>query len=1427
MQSLDRASSLCLPFKKQRHLNRPASKSAGHSAQRITIYGLSGTGNTPPVFYLIHTAAESCIMTDYAKASQWPIPGLLPLFTAAIDAVGTCPSAREEVLANICIDEKAFEREPSFASGGSFQVMRSRPNTLIKYVDSRFKMTTIHRLAMLHLNDVVLRVPKRTVDWNSKDGRDLSESICTEIAILRNEHLRRHENITNMVGICWGVDNDRAIMPVLVLETAQGGDLCKYLASAALDARDRLRLAIHCFQGLLALQTVGVIHADLKPENILVFIDEKGRPCAKLTDFGCSLLVTNIHEPIQLKSGTALWQSPTVLQAIGAQGLLQADIYSLTLVASLLLVGPFMSTVFDQADGSGDGVESLHKLKADDGALATFIRMQKDTNESSGPHVFTDRVSGLISEFFDSMLSNEDELQAGAALPVELLRTMLHQEIVTAIKEDPQMFETFDLLEEEVYFSHCVDIPLAQAEDVACNSTVATDRQQELDPEPVIPGLHQSYPEPSQLYTKEIKLGVEEEGHITLVPLAERTISINAYFSRLRRLPGRVTTAIITQIREIADSDSYCETSRSLAAYAMATWLIGIHRSAATSAPSLREAGQYLLTAAKLGHEDARASLGQALAWIGMPNPIDPKVEEGWLYDLALHGDRRSLKRLSSERRGEVFRDQLVALSARIREEADISATSDRALSESNQLEDSDKLRGQLPLICRYLVNQSWNVSLQNVLELPGLNPDLCTSLLMQACQKGDYRIAKVLIEHDAPLRDETSGLTPLHFLAHFGDGDILPLARLLTDKGADLEARCSLATLCTVGQLDLKDTLTDATPLLCAVAQSSITAVSVLVSLGADPFNGAEKYEPYTGTMPAQKRGRTYSPVHYAARLHMSDVLEVLLPEGKEYEQLLDWMCYETHSLKVTPLWCAVDYWYQGLYDRVLLHGKDHIKRCEETITFLLKRGAQGHVVNWDVTTQVKHSIFTAATLYGQPFVLNHLRSLDIQPLTKNLIRTLQTALDVEDLTAVEYLLPLAERETRDSESAFQLQASIQGHKLADFISHLYDIKERLESNARSKIKLDLIRDPPLQETIGPDVGEDILQQKASQGGFKMSFTIRPGPGGRSIMEPVGEPSMMPPQGTPLPSEAQDSDISAFEKAVMGGYEARARELYESEQCDVSCRRVDEDSDETTLLARLIRKSRKYSNFDKQILFLLDLTPPSDEEFFRACIPSGSTDNEGLSILHMSVMLDECPTNFKPRAPRQLISAIIEKYPESEYLNAVNSEFGTAVHVAVECGNLDALKELEDEDVEWNLLNSYGETPLDITARRLLKVHEFLQQCRHLQRLEKPDEYKEAISTYRTNEQRMKSFLQGMGGKYERYNGLMHRKSETEWDLENFAVSGSMQVNVAEHLAILESRSTGKDEPSLAAHMRKLRAWSELGVDECMLHLADGTSVT
>ncbi|KAH7303883.1 kinase-like domain-containing protein [Rhexocercosporidium sp. MPI-PUGE-AT-0058] len=395
------------------------------------------------------------MMADRREDSEQPMPGLLPLLTTAIDAIGASPFAREELLANICIEEKVFEREPPLATGGSFHVVRSQPDTLLKYIDSKFKVDMIHRFVLLQHNNVILRTPKTAVDGRSVPGQKVLDSISAEIAILQSDHLQKHENIINMLGICWEICNgrDRSVMPVLVLETAEGGDLSTYLQNTAeINARDRLRLSVHCFQGLHAVHNVGVIHADMKPENILVYIDNEGRPNAKLADFGCSLLESELEGRTKLDSGTPLWQSPKASEFLGPQELRQADIYSLSLVASLLLIGHPMYAVLEQVQKSGDGGMSLHDLKTEDGALASLIIRMQEEAESCGSALFTGDLSTLISFFFRLMLSDEEGVQeAGAMLPLKLLRTMLHREITFTAQDNVQVFETLDRLEKDVY----------------------------------------------------------------------------------------------------------------------------------------------------------------------------------------------------------------------------------------------------------------------------------------------------------------------------------------------------------------------------------------------------------------------------------------------------------------------------------------------------------------------------------------------------------------------------------------------------------------------------------------------------------------------------------------------------------------------------------------------------------------------------------------------------------------------------------------------------------------------------------------------------------------------------------------------------------------------------------------------------------------
>lgn len=878
---------------------------------------------------------------------------------------------------------------------------------------------------------------------------------------------------------------------------------------------------------------------------------------------------------------------------------------------------------------------------------------------------------------------------------------------------------------------------------------------------------------------------------------------------------------------QMADSGQLDENLRGLASYEMAAFIIGSHRVAPFEGESLQDAGKYLLQAAELGCEAARIHVGTILDWIGMSNPIDKDIEAGWLYASAVAGNLLAssrLKILSPLRHIEAIQERVDLVASKILGSLVISsATSDQEFSESAFLQGSQEPILFLPDLCLYLVGKGWHLSFQVVLQLPGIDLDMDigkdSTLLLCACQKGDYVIARLLIEHGATPKANSDGLTPLHYLHSFPDEQILPIAKLLKDSGADLEARCELQTQCTIGQTDLSDTLLSATALLFAVANRNLAAISALISLGADPFNGAKPYEKYDHDMPDKQRGRIYSPVHYAARLHLSDVLHALLPQNKKYGKLWDWMCYETRTLKVTPLWCAVDYWYQGLWDRVLLHRKDHVTQCKQTINILLNRGSQGHAVCYDTITRARQSVFTAACLFGQPFVLSHLRTLEMEPTTENLIMTLQNALEVEDSKAIGYLLPIAEEETSSSEQKFELKASIQGHKTSDYVEYLYRIKERLGANSKSNLTLELVRDEKLVEVIGPNEDQDTIQQGTSAGGFKMEFAFRPGPGGRTVMEPKGEASAMPPKGTPLPPNEDEGQMSAFEIALLGGCEERARKLYE-EHCDTLCRRTDANGQSTTFIGRLIQKSRRYSTADKQISFLLELTPPSHEEFFDPVVESDAPTKH-MTILHLASVIPEGALTYTPRAPREIISDILRKYPEPEYLNAMtcpSSEAFAAIHLAVETGNLDALKEFEYEELDWNIIDWSGCTPMDVSGLRQQNVHNFLQNTRKLSRDENPSYYRYSVNEYRSNVVRMQELLFRKGGRHKKYGGFMYRRSEDIWELTEFQNFVCKEVRVMEHLQLIEQNLADRTDSNWRAHVEKLRAWSKLKVDESML---------
>jgi hypothetical protein len=163
-------------------------------------------------------------------------------------------------------------------------------------------------------------------------------------------------------------------------------------------------------------------------------------------------------------------------------------------------------------------------------------------------------------------------------------------------------------------------------------------------------------------------------------------------------------------------------------------------------------------------------------------------------------------------------------------------------------------------------------------------------------------------------------------------------------------------------------------------------------------------------------------------------------------------------------------------------------------------------------------------------------------------------------------------------------------------------------------------------------------------------------------------------------------------------------------------------------------------------------------------------------------------------------------------------SESVAALHLAVNSGSLDALKELEFEALDWNIVNGSGCTPMDVAGLRQQNVHNFLQNTRKLSRDENPASYRDSVNEYRSNVVRMQKLLVNKGGRHKKYGGFMYRRSEDMWELTEFQSFVCQELPVMEHLQFIEKNQADWKSPARKAHVEKLRSWSRLEVDESML---------
>lgn len=239
-------------------------------------------------------------------------------------------------LLGIVLDDQSFYMPAPVKEGGYFEVYILRSKDILEADLLGSKEDIPSNLP----RTVAVKCPKVRGKLNDRRNQKLWTSMAMELQILKHEHVKNHDNIIKLLGLSWRSVRG-TYMPAFVLEAAKS-DLYSMIQSFQftldkMTTRKILGLAVDISCGLSALHDLGIIHGDMKPQNVLIFEDQKLGFVAKITDFGSSLLKTDIKEPIVLPYNTDIWQAPECQNALDGSQLIEADNFSLGLVLCYML----------------------------------------------------------------------------------------------------------------------------------------------------------------------------------------------------------------------------------------------------------------------------------------------------------------------------------------------------------------------------------------------------------------------------------------------------------------------------------------------------------------------------------------------------------------------------------------------------------------------------------------------------------------------------------------------------------------------------------------------------------------------------------------------------------------------------------------------------------------------------------------------------------------------------------------------------------------------------------------------------------------------------------------------------------------------------------------------------------------------------------
>ena len=105
-------------------------------------------------------------------------------------------------------------------------------------------------LVNLQMSFAFKRTALSNLPWQGQyqeQERRALRALISEVSVLSHPLIRRQANIINLEGICWEIGREDKVLPVLVFEKAQLGDMHRFMDSdlgKALSIEDRLKMCI-------------------------------------------------------------------------------------------------------------------------------------------------------------------------------------------------------------------------------------------------------------------------------------------------------------------------------------------------------------------------------------------------------------------------------------------------------------------------------------------------------------------------------------------------------------------------------------------------------------------------------------------------------------------------------------------------------------------------------------------------------------------------------------------------------------------------------------------------------------------------------------------------------------------------------------------------------------------------------------------------------------------------------------------------------------------------------------------------------------------------------------------------------------------------------------------------------------------------------